>query len=284
MVYKTIDTSLRADSENALRTFKAVVTDVEIVLNGEHLVELLKKSPTDSNSLELTRFARAFTLAKRRRESLKTHLDQKLKQDTAPIDAIVMREFDSIPANSRPSIRSIADLRRHADKTEQAFGDALIASGHSSDDLTLPPDGSGDSLPPLPPPDSGGGGSPAPETVEPPSFEQYPVEIQQQAQSAYDQQVSPNAEAVVAGGSAEVQSLFDAIGINPFPELVNELRQSVNNIRDTINAGITGIVVGVAFSIPIIGPAVAALAVIAIPIMLDAFESFVVDKFSALFA
>ncbi len=281
----------------SVRTFKAIATETEIVLSGQYLVESLKKRSSRSTGqyrspTEFTQTIRAFTRARRRSEVLKPHLTETLRRSGGPIDAAVMREFERArlknitagveTADSALAIGSVAELVRRADDTERAFDDAIAQAPHG-DDETLPSDGSGDSQPP---PSEGGGGGTSEQPPEPISFDQYPLDVQVKAQSAYDLEVAPGATAAVNSGSAGWTDLCVRMGIDPnipptepLPQSVRDtLAQGANSIFNDLNNTITGIVAGVALSLggPI-GGGLAALAVFLIPRMLAEFEAQVVE-------
>jgi hypothetical protein len=295
---KKYDSSIKTRLEASVRTFQAIATETEVVLSGQHVVESLKKRATRSkrrhrSQPELARTTRAFALARQRRDALKPLVAEALRSSGSAIDAALKHEFESVrvrnaavgvaTANSALATGSIAELVKRADATERAFDDAIAQAPHTDDEV-LPPDGSGDGLPPLPPPTEGGGGG-APDPV---SFELYPPDIQSQAQLAYDQQVAPGAELAVQSGSSSFVNLCFSMGIDPnipstapLPQSTrNALAQGVQSIFGDVNNAITGIVVAAALGLggPV-GGGLAALAVILIPRMLSAFEEFVEQLF-----
>jgi hypothetical protein len=292
VVYKEINAAVRAQFVDSVRTFKAITTEIEVVLSGEYSVESLKRS---SGAIDLygdrskfTHITRAFTLARKRRASLKIHLADTVRRSGSPLDAAVMREFDRARVKNigvraektatALSIRSVAELIDRADNTERAFDDALALAPHS-DEVTLPPDGSGEPSP-TPPIEGGGGtGSPDPPTVEPSSFDQYPPDIQVQAQDAYDRQVAPDAQKAIDSGLSDIRELLRNLGLDPdggpspSPNLHEAVTERVNSTLSKVNATIAGIVAGVAAGIGgALGAGLAALALLLIPIMLAAAE------------
>jgi hypothetical protein len=266
-----------ADSREVL---EMVLTATEVVLGGEFLVGELQRAIVSGARYSDRPGGRLrtgfFRTARTRLEYQKSRSGEKLATHSAAFDATLERTLGSL------QVRSVAEILARAEDVQRRVDDlvAQAPGGSGGNDETLPGEGGGGGVgggTGSGGTDSGSGAPPPPET-----FEQYPLEAQQAAQSAYEPRIGEPASIEISTTTTIVVEVIETGASSG--QTASEVQQRINSEVNSLNATVSGIVVGVAASFGgVIGAALIALALAVMQPAISQAEAFFAQKFSEFF-